>query len=107
MKINLKSSTKRIMKPKLGLLRGIGRDPYLDWVLVLGVALLFAFVLTAYGIAQYFAAGSAQSAPADSGASLPKIDTASLQKILNSYDARSAASESLSKGYSGPTDPSI
>ena len=88
----------------------IGNDPFVDWILILSVSLLIAFILIGVGAYIYV---DTQSQLSGSGTVSPTsianthFDVQNLKKIITTFDARATERVSLGKGYVGPSDPSL
>ena len=87
---------------------GIGSDPYVDWPIMLVVAMIIigAFIATGYdayvGVGDQLSAGaSTASARVDAG-----FNVANLNKLTAARVQADAAHDTALKGYSGPADPS-
>jgi len=84
-------------------------DPFLDWVLVLIVAVVIAVLLVAVDVSVYLGTSAHLNAPAPSATvrTSQAIDTVLLQKTVDAFNNRAADHSALEKGYSASADPSL
>jgi len=95
------------LKPKFK--NNIGSDPFTDWIVVLSVSLLIAVILI--GVGSYVYTNAEVSIDGHSSNTFVSnksgFDTQLLKKVINTFDARANERVLLSKGYNGPSDPSL
>lgn len=100
-------SSGKVSSHPLAWARNITRDPSVDWPIMCAIALIVAvtFSLISYG------AYGDNGAPVSDDSSPPDIakvfDQNALKKAISDLDARAIRRAALSRGYSGPGDPSI
>ena len=103
-----KNGSKTIYETFDGTWRKILRDPYTGWTITLAFAAAVGVSLLAIGYFAYAGVVGRLSAPvkdpADTGVVLDDDD---LRATLEAMNARADEHAALSKGYSGPGDPSI
>ena len=94
-------------KPKFK--NNIGSDPLTDWVVILSVSLLISIILISVGSYVYTNTEADLGAHSSSTFIRKKsgFDTQLLKKVISTFDARANERVLLSKGYSGPSDPSL
>jgi len=94
-------------KPKFK--NNIGTDAFTDWVIILSTALLVSIFLIIVG--SYVYTNTEVSLDSQSTNSFvsnkPNFDTQLLKKVIDTFDARANERVLLSKGYNGPSDPSL
>lgn len=92
---------KKIVPPR------IGRDPHVDWVYMLALAVLVSAGLVLLGLSAYSAIGDdldkASSSQVTHKAS--PLDLVALGKLMKRIDARQAGAAAV-RSYAGPADPS-
>jgi hypothetical protein len=87
----------------------VGRDPRIDWVLIVAISCILTVVLVFVGVEKYSNFdGSLQKkiSTTDSKVSA-SIDTKSLDAVLERFDKKASDRAEALRGYSGPADPSI
>ncbi len=88
----------------------IGNDPFVDWALIFASSVFVAIVAVIVGVYVYAggAASLASTPPiAESENQAAHFDAAELTTITAAFDARAAERVLLTRGYSGPSDPSL
>lgn len=88
--------------------RRILRDPYTGWTIILVFATAVALALIGFGYLAYTGVSgrlSSTNVPASNSGNV--FDGDQLLQVMGSFDARMAEHSRLSKGYSGPADPSL
>ena len=115
MKINIQNyfkSHKTNHKTKIGQTRFvdmIGNDSFVDWVIILSASCVIAVILIGVGSFVYVNTqaelGVKGVAPLVNRAY--SFDTQKLKKVIDAFDARANERVLLSKGYTGPSDPSL
>ena len=87
----------------------VGNDPFADWPLIIFVNGVLVAILIVIGSYVYVdtqtTLNSDSVVPPDS--SLVSFDQKKLEQVINAFDARAGERVLLSKGYSGPSDPSL
>ena len=91
-----------------GEFRLIGRDPFVDWVLIIAVSVVLALLLVYIGVVIYF------DTDRDVNKSIEKLpvnisdiaDVKSLNVVIDNFENRQAERARLSKGYGDIGDPS-
>jgi hypothetical protein len=109
MKINLLKSRK-ILKRSSGFLHKIGRDPYIDWQLIMAAAMLTAFVLVAIGFVQFEGVvlkKSDYSVPERITPPKPILDVNQLHAVLSTFESHAIETKELESGYRGSGDPAL
>ncbi len=90
----------------------VSRDPFVDWVFMLLVALCIVAIMAIFAVSAYVDVGVSMTYGSDQGASKSKniIDTAQLESFVSSIDRRIKNSTSIkNSGFMGtriPADPS-
>ncbi len=88
--------------------REMGRNAFVDWILILIVSLVVGGVLVAGGVHLYWQITSGNFKSADSPAVTDKVfNKDDLTSITDSYKLREDESAQVRKGYRGPADPSL
>ena len=85
----------------------IARDPYMDWILIFGVALIVSIILAVCGVYKYVSTEALLSKSVGQSKPPAAIDTKALTQVLNKFDDRANERASLLHGYTGTSDPSI
>jgi len=87
----------------------IGRDSFVDWAIILGIAFVISLVLISVGILAYMgverelSAGTAAFPPPASRS----FDAVTMDMVLGAFDERAAMNASTIRSYRGPGDPSL
>jgi hypothetical protein len=91
------------------ILKEIGRDPQVDWILILIISIVVAVSLAFTGLSLYNAVtqGTIVTAEPKKSAAFAKLNEKSISTVLDLYSARKAASSKALAGYTGAPDPSI
>jgi len=88
-------------------LHSIGRDPHMDWTLIVAIS-IFATAAFVWGaVSTYIAIDEQSSAAASAPSHLPTVNAQALSKALDQSDARAAEHASLLRTYGGAGDPSL
>jgi len=98
---------KIILKPKFK--NNIGTDAFTDWGILLAVSFLIAIFLIGIGSYVYINTQTdleMRVTPSVTN-NKPSFDTQLLKKVVGTFDARANERVLLSKGYVGPSDPSL
>ena len=93
---------------KRGVSHSISSDPFLDWVIILAVALIVAVALVVSGISMYVETKDAldsRAAAQPKNLALP-IDQATLDKVLKAFEDNATERATIMKSYVAPRDPS-
>ena len=87
----------------------IGKNPFVDWIVVLIVTVLVATVLIVGGAYLYWqvTTGVIQSSGDGSLSTPRRFDQKSLSAAIDRMEVKEAASAAAKRGYSGPSDPSL
>ncbi len=89
--------------------REIGKNPYIDWIIVIFLCLVVAIILATWGFSLYNAVtkGDIQGTP-NKGSDITKtFDTKAITSVINKFSDKEEASGKAKVGYDGPVDPSI
>jgi len=90
----------------------LGKDPYFDWTVVLGlfiatVVLCLSFAGALWQTANSDLSNTNNSLSDISASSTISLNAANLVKVIKVQSQKSASAVQYQQGYSGPTDPSI
>ena len=87
----------------------IGSDPFTDWIVILLISTLVAIFLI--GVGSYIYTSTITDLESHNTNNIviskPSFDTQLLKKVIGIFDARANERVLLSKGYNGPSDPSL
>jgi hypothetical protein len=88
--------------------REIGRNAYVDWILVLIASLVTAICLTTGGLYLYWQISSGNFKGEEITSDSPKkiFDEKLLNEVVSQFDNKEEKLLELKNGYSGPPDPS-
>jgi len=89
--------------------RRIGKDAYVDWLIIVLVSVAIAATLSIRGWITYVNVSGAlanKNSSAANAKAMP-LDTHEFDLILNDFDNRAKLRLDMQKGYSGPVDPSL
>jgi type IV secretory pathway TraG/TraD family ATPase VirD4 len=91
-----------------GAFRLVGKDPFVDWVIIFAVGCIVAIVLVYVGVVAYLNTDeSLEKVPTPKGSNISSlVDIKTLDKVINKFEARSIENTDLSDGYMGVGDPS-
>lgn len=87
----------------------IGKNPFVDWILVLAITVSFAIILILGGVYLYWqvTTGVIQAPSDPSLTASRKFDQKSLSGAIDRMEAKEAATAAAKRGYSGAPDPSL
>jgi len=87
----------------------IGRNAYVDWLVILLVTTIVIVCLAIGGVYLYNAVVKGEVKGQEGAAPLPAIrfDEKALSKVMIEFDARGEASKKALTGYTGIGDPSL
>jgi hypothetical protein len=87
----------------------IANDPYLDWMMLVIIAVILAGVLIGVGFISYNDTQIRLSSPTTGGTGVHQslFDTEAMNRTLKTFSARADEQATLIKGYSGVADPSL
>ena len=89
-------------------IKEIGRNAFVDWILVLVVSVLVGGSLVAGGTFLYWEIISGNFKVTDAPEVSDKVfEKKDLDSLINSYKAREDMSAQIKRGYRGPSDPSL
>lgn len=108
MKLSLFSHKK--LDPSRGILRRLGKDPRVDWAIIVILGLVLAGTLVSRDLFAYFTldtdvASSRTDIQASSTSRL--IDVSQLENTLKLFDDRSLERATLLRSYTAQADPSV
>jgi hypothetical protein len=91
------------------LFKEIGRNPHLDWIIIMFLSLLIAVFLAIGGISLYNAVtkGEIQEVVTKPSDSAKNLDKKTLSSVIQRFVEKEEASMRARSGYDGPADPSI
>lgn len=105
--------TKRFMKvPKIPLthmFREMGRNAFVDWVLILIFNFIVLIAVLAYGFYLYWqiSSGKFVAVEQESAKEEKIFNKKDLDSVINMFESREDSSELIKRGYRGPSDPSL
>jgi len=86
----------------------LGRDPYIDWVIIVNLFVIITAVLIFVSFVVYRDMKTQLGkAPVDTGSRLVPIDEKALQSVLGDFVSREKERSAIRQGYSGAGDPSF
>ncbi len=86
----------------------IGRDAFIDWVLMFNTFLIFSAVLIFVGFMVYVNMDEKlELSPTGVGSNLPDIDASLVEKVHTTFEARKLERAVILNGYKGTGDPSL
>ncbi|MFA6295620.1 MAG: hypothetical protein WC666_04385 [Candidatus Paceibacterota bacterium] len=87
----------------------IGRDPHVDWVIIILITVIVTIVSVVVGSMVYFNVGKSINEPDVSLIPDNKdlTDIKNLDLIIKEFDKRAEIRSDLIRGYAGPGDPSF
>ena len=90
------------------IIKEIGRNPQIDWIIILSLSVIVIIILAIGGINLYNAvtSGNIQGTPAVSP-DLQRFDDRSVSSVTELFSQREDISKKAKAGYSGVGDPSI
>lgn len=91
------------------IVKEIGREPHIDWIVILVVSIIIALGLAFTGFYLYNAveSGNIKGDETKRPASFTKLNEEAIATVLDRFEKREEVSEKARKGYTGPTDPSL
>lgn len=91
-----------------GAVKEIGRNAFVDWILVLVVSFIVALLLALGGVYLYWQISSGNFKGTDKAVTNSKkvFDEKELVNMIALFAAKEDATAQIKKGYSGPPDPS-
>ncbi len=94
--------------PKGSLAHQLSSDPFLDWVMILVLALILAAALVAGGVSVYLGTGATLGANESVPVKPPVVfDEAALVRALTSFEDMTKRRERIRANYDAPSDPSL
>lgn len=86
----------------------IGRNPFVDWILILFISCVIAILLVLGGISLYgrVVSGDIQSPDVTNSSTIKVFNVNDLSDIIGRFDAKKDLELQARRGYSGPSDPS-
>jgi hypothetical protein len=103
----MKNKRSFIKSPRL--FHRIGRDPYLDWQLIIAMTMFVSLFLISIGLLKYDEVSKTSNATFSAKDPLPSrsfLDAQALEKVIKNYDAKDKETKDLLYSYSGVRDPS-
>jgi hypothetical protein len=93
----------------LSMFREIGRNAFVDWLIILIVNVSVALVLMMGGLYLYWQVSTGNVTVYHSPAKVNKkiFDIKDLERVINLYQAKVDNSDQAKMGYRGPSDPSL
>lgn len=90
-------------------LREIGRNPFVDWMIILLISATVAVLMTLGGINLYIrvASGDIRSSDAANSSSVKIFNKKDLTETISQFDMKKTLELQVKRGYSGPSDPAI
>ena len=87
----------------------IANDPYLDWLILIIIAVILSGIVIGTGLIRYQEVQDRISAPVVLSALSPNrlLDGESMSRIIKAFSARATEHAALLKGYTGVADPSL
>jgi NAD(P)H-hydrate repair Nnr-like enzyme with NAD(P)H-hydrate dehydratase domain len=109
MKLFSKPTHSASRRPQDSFVHRVANDPYLDWLILVIVAVVIAGIVIGTGFISYQSTQDKLSAPlsTDSGARPVLFDADAMAKTLKTFQARAEEQSTLIKGYAGVADPSL
>ena len=88
--------------------REMGRNAFVDWILILVVSIVVGAALVAGGVYLYWQITSGNFKAAEGPATADKVfDKEDLTTLIERFEIRETESSQIRKGYGGPSDPSL
>lgn len=90
------------------MLKKIGKNPFVDWFLILSISFVLSLVFVWYGISLFLSTNAAdasplaQTTPTASGT----LNKADLARLIANFQDKKNRTALFQSGYTGPTDPS-
>jgi hypothetical protein len=89
-------------------LKEIGRNPYIDWIIILGVSVMVFLSLAFVSFSLYNAVMHGELVDTSkSGSPFVKPDERIIASVLDRFDEREAMSSKAKEGYVGAPDPAL
>ena len=87
----------------------IGRDAYVDWIIILFLSVIIGVVLVSGGVYLYYAVtkGSIHGSDIPETSAPKSFNKDDLYQITSSFSARENVSSQIKKGSAGISDPSL
>lgn len=109
MKLFSKKTHSSSRRPQDSFVHRVANDPYLDWFILVIVAVVFSGIVIGVGLISYRTSQDTLSGPAVSDAGVRKVlfDAEAMSKTLKTFNLRAEEQTALTKGYAGVADPSL
>jgi len=105
--------SKKFMKvssiPFSHIFREMGRNAFVDWILILIFNFVVLTAMLIFGVYLYWQISTGQFISADTSEIRDEkvFDKKDLDTVVNIYESRKDNSEQIKRGYRGPSDPSL
>lgn len=95
--------------PLMHMFREMGRNAFVDWILILIFNFTVLGVLLVYGFYLYWQISSGQFVAVDPETTKEEkvFNQKDLNDVINLFEAREENSTLIKRGYRGPSDPAI
>lgn len=92
----------------LGPIREGGRNPYVDWVVILflSIAVILAFIFADFYLFKKVTSGKIQSTESLSKSEISDFDDEGLEYIIKKFELKAETLDKVTKSYRGFSDPS-
>ena len=90
-------------------IREVGRNPFVDWAIVLIISVLltiFLFIVSFF-LYREIMSGNIKSTDTITTSTVEKFNQKDLSSMIERFDAKNEISTQAKRGYSGPSDPSL
>jgi hypothetical protein len=97
------------IKAHAGFLTKAGKDPYVDWAIILSVSAAAAIVFIYFSVSLFLyttGPASTMASPADTSSAGGTLDKADLDKLIADFQDKKARTALFQAGYQGAPDPS-
>lgn len=106
--MNLFKKTRKENEPHDYFLKKIGKDPRVDWTLIVSLGFVLCMTLVSFGVFKYIKLESRLEQDNTPKAKIDNvIDVKVLDGVLSEYNERVNIRDGFVRQYVGPKDPSI
>lgn len=92
---------------KKGILKNVGANPYVDWPIIISVAVLAVALFVYIGVSIYRSTKGIDSSSVEVAETSEGLDLDKFTRVIDAFNEKARIQGELKKGYPGAPDPSI
>ena len=92
-----------------GIIKSVGRNPHLDWFVILFISFVVMLILGVSATNLFFKIkrGDIKGEDIKTGANMKIVNKKDISSIISVFDSKEALTKEIKKGYEGMSDPSL